>query len=108
MLRALVAEAGQAGVRDRIVCVFADLGGEDEWEGARELSESHSRHYGVRFVVMCREVDDGHGGRRPQGLLEYIALRRGMWPDAANRFCTSDTKRAPIMRLITRLVAEAR
>ena len=29
-----------------------------------------------------------------------------MWPDAARRYCTSDLKRAPVYRLMTRLAAE--
>ncbi|MBQ1164237.1 hypothetical protein KBZ21_40265, partial [Streptomyces sp. A73] len=31
---------------------------------------------------------------------------RGMWPDARNRYCTSDQKRGPSRKLITELVAE--
>src|SRR5262249_53997498 len=44
---------------------------------------------------------------RPQGLFEHIQERR-MWPDARRRYCTSDAKRAPVYRLMTRLAEECR
>jgi hypothetical protein len=87
VLRLLVREADKAGVRDRIVVVFADLGAEDEWPGTAELAAAHAAHYGLRFITVCRRVDDGHGGKRQQGLLEYME-HRGLWPDKQNRFCT--------------------
>ncbi|MBQ1164012.1 phosphoadenosine phosphosulfate reductase, partial [Streptomyces sp. A73] len=42
---------------------------------------------------------------RAQLLLEEIRAR-GMWPDARNRYCTSDQKRGPSRKLIPELVAE--
>lgn len=102
-----VTAADAAGVRDRIVVVFADLGDADEWPGTLELAREHAEHYGVRFEVVCREVTGEDGARRPQGLIEHIEAR-GMWPDAARRYCTSDAKRAPVYRLMTRLAAEHR
>jgi hypothetical protein len=69
------------------VCVFADLGDQDEWPGTAEIAAQHAACYGLRFVTVCRRVDDGHGGKRQQGLLEHIE-HRGMWPDARNRYCT--------------------
>lgn len=83
------------GVLDRIVMVHADLG-KVEWEGARELAQYHAAIKGVRFEVVERDGQD---------LLEHIDAR-GMFPDSANRFCTSDHKRDPIAKLFTRLVAE--
>jgi predicted phosphoadenosine phosphosulfate sulfurtransferase len=38
MLDVVVQAAEAAGVRDRIVTVFCDLGDEDEWPGTRELA----------------------------------------------------------------------
>jgi hypothetical protein len=49
MLRALVQAAEQAGVRDRVVCVFADLGDEDEWPGTAETA--------ARLLCTRRPVD---------------------------------------------------
>jgi len=109
MLRQLVAACTAAGVPlDRIVCVFADLGKDDEWPGTEEIARLHAEHYGLRFITVCRTIADRvTGERRQQGLLEYI-LHRGMWPDAKNRFCTSDLKRGPILTVMTRLVGEVR
>lgn len=102
-----VRAAGTAGVRDRIVTVFCDLADEDEWEGTRELAAEHAAHYGLRHEVVCREVTGPDGQRVQQSLSEHIAARpQQKWPDAARRFCTSDMKRAPVRRLLTRLAAE--
>jgi 3'-phosphoadenosine 5'-phosphosulfate sulfotransferase (PAPS reductase)/FAD synthetase len=103
MLDVLVEAARAAGVEDRIVVVHADLG-EEEWPQTLELAAEHAAHYGARFEVVRREVDG-----RPQGILEHLeAKARPMWPDAANRWCTSDHKRGPIWKLMTRLARELR
>lgn len=102
-----VTAAAAAGVRDRVVVVFADLGAADEWPGTAALAAEHAAHYGARFEVVRREVTDPDGARRPQGLIEHIR-ERGMWPDAARRYCTSDLKRAPVYRLMTALAREQR
>lgn len=103
-----VRQCDAAGVpRERIVTVFCDLGALDEWPGTRELAAEHAAFYGLRHEVVWREVDDGHGGKRQQGLSEHI-LERGKWPDRARRYCTSDMKRAPVYRLMTRLAQEKR
>ncbi len=106
-LDVLVEAAAAAGLHDRVVAVFADLGEDDEWPGTAELAREHAGHYGVRFEVVRREVTGPDGTRRPQGLFEHIEAR-GMWPDARRRYCTSDTKRAPVYRLMTRLAEECR
>lgn len=102
-----VRAAQAAGVRDRVMTVFADLGDEDEWPGTRELAAEHSAHYGLPHAVVCREVTNAAGERVPQSLSEHIEAR-GMWPDAARRYCTSDAKRAPVYRLMTALAADRR
>jgi len=107
MLRVLVQAAEADGARDRIVCVFADLGADDEWPGTAQIAAQHDSCYGLRFITVCRRADDGHGGKRQQGLLEHIG-HRGLWPDARNRYCTSDLKRGPVRTVMTRLVAEQR
>ena len=109
MLRLLVARCRAAGVPlERIVCVFADLGEDDEWPGTEEIARLHAAHYGLRFITVCRTVTDPATGlRRQQGLLEHI-VHRGMWPDAKNRFCTADLKRGPIRTVMTLLCGELR
>jgi 3'-phosphoadenosine 5'-phosphosulfate sulfotransferase (PAPS reductase)/FAD synthetase len=102
-----VAAAEAAGVRDRIVAVFADLGDEDEWPGTRELAAEHAAHYQVRHEVVWRTVPGPDGEPVQQSLSEHIE-QRGMWPDAARRYCTSDMKRGPVRKLMTRLAAEQR
>lgn len=101
MLRKLVALAEEAGVRDRIVCVFADLGDKDEWEGTEDIARYHAAFYGLRFIKVVKGETKGE----PVTLLEHIE-RRGMWPDQQNRYCTSDMKRDPISTVFTRLVKE--
>lgn len=88
--------ARDAGVLDRVVCVHADLG-TAEWEGTRQLAAEHAAAYGLRFEVVARNGAD---------LIDRIE-ERGMFPDAANRWCTSDFKRGPVRTLFTRLVAES-
>ena len=102
-----VRAADAAGVRDRIVTVFCDLGDEDEWPGTRELAAGHAAHYGLRHEVVRREITTPSGQRVQQTLTGHIE-QRGKWPDAARRYCTSDLKRAPVHRLMTRLAAEQR
>jgi 3'-phosphoadenosine 5'-phosphosulfate sulfotransferase (PAPS reductase)/FAD synthetase len=102
-----VQAADAAGVRHALVAVFADLGAADEWPGTAELAAEHAEHYRVRFERVCRQVTGPDGTRRPQGLIEHIE-QRGMWPDAARRYCTSDAKRAPVYRLMTALAREQR
>jgi 3'-phosphoadenosine 5'-phosphosulfate sulfotransferase (PAPS reductase)/FAD synthetase len=98
--------------RKRIVVVHADLG-RMEWPGTRELAAEQAAHYGVRFEVVSRigvvkSDDQGTTYRRGEtfgDILDY-ASRRGMWPDAQSRWCTSEFKRGPIRKLITRLHRE--
>jgi 3'-phosphoadenosine 5'-phosphosulfate sulfotransferase (PAPS reductase)/FAD synthetase len=82
-----VRAADLAGVRDRVVTVFCDLGEDDEWPGTRELAAEHAARYGLRHEVVRREVVNAAGQRVPQSLTEHIE-QRGMWPDAARRYCT--------------------
>lgn len=88
---------GRLGADPRIVAVHADLG-RMEWPGVRELAERQVARYGWRMEVVRKEGPD---------LLATIEAR-GMWPSSAARYCTSDFKRAPIRKLMTRLAAEHR
>ncbi|MCI0462472.1 MAG: phosphoadenosine phosphosulfate reductase family protein, partial [Gemmataceae bacterium] len=96
MLDYVVERADGAGVRDRVVVVHADLG-KEEWPGTPELAREHAAHYGLRF-----EVTRATG----PGLLDRVRRRR-MWPDPARRWCTSDLKRGPVLRVMTRLHRES-
>jgi 3'-phosphoadenosine 5'-phosphosulfate sulfotransferase (PAPS reductase)/FAD synthetase len=82
-----VRAAEAAGVRDRIVTVFCDLGADDEWPGTRELASEHAAFYQLRHEVAFRQVINTAGERVQQTLSEHIE-QRGMWPDAARRYCT--------------------
>lgn len=84
-----------------------DLGLDDEWPGTAELAAEHSGFCGLPHEVVYREVTMADGRRVQQTLTEHIEAR-GRWPDAARRYCTSDMKRAPVHRLLTRIAAEHR
>ncbi|MFI7608489.1 phosphoadenosine phosphosulfate reductase family protein [Micromonospora sp. NPDC049366] len=116
-----VPRAASAGVLDRVVVQYNDLGrvvwpstreadealaaeGFEPWlvdrfgdrPGCRDLARLHARHFGVRFEVRSRAGLD---------LLDDIE-RRGKFPDAARRWCTSDFKRGPGQKLLTELTRE--
>jgi len=86
--------------RERIVVSHQDLG-RIEWPGARELVEEHCDALGLRLEVSKYRNRDGDS----PDLLEYVK-RRGKWPDNKNRYCTSDYKRGPGGRVITKLYRE--
>lgn len=97
-LDVVVERTKRAGVRrSKIVVFHADLG-RVEWPGTPELAAEHAAHYGLRFEKIGR----------PQGDLLTHIEERGMWPDAARRYCTSDHKRAQGRKLLTQLAAETR
>ncbi|MEO0797458.1 MAG: phosphoadenosine phosphosulfate reductase family protein [Verrucomicrobiota bacterium] len=100
-LRTVVEECDQQGVsRDRIVVSHQDLG-HMEWDGTRELVEKQAAHYGLRVEVSRYRNKDGD----ELSLLDYVR-KRGKWPDSKNRFCTSEFKRGPGGRVITKLFRE--
>lgn len=101
-LDVVVEKARSAGVLDRMVVVHADLG-DNEWPGTPELAAEHAAAYGLRFEIVSRQREDGE----VETILERVE-ERGMWPDAARRWCTSDHKRGPIRKLMTQLAAEQR
>ncbi len=95
-LDVIVNLADSQGVsRDRLIVVHADLG-RVEWKGTAELAERQAKHYGLRFEKVSRRED----------LLTQIE-KRGMFPDSARRYCTSDHKRDQVGKLITRLHRES-
>lgn len=95
MLDLMVERATAAGVRDRLAVLHADLG-RMEWPGTKELAILQAGMYGLPTTVVARKGGD---------LLAHIE-QRGMFPDAARRYCTSDHKRGPILTAITALVRE--
>lgn len=95
MLDLMAREASRQGVLDRLAVGHADLG-RMEWPGTRDLAGAQASRYGLRFEVVA-----------PTGLdLLGRVLRRGMWPSARQRWCTSDLKRGPLRRLMTQLLRE--
>ncbi|MEW1700633.1 MULTISPECIES: phosphoadenosine phosphosulfate reductase family protein [unclassified Streptomyces] len=89
----VVTLAAEAGCLDKVVLVHADLGEESEWPGVRELAQRQAERWGVEFLVVQAD----------RGLLGLVE-KRGMWPDAARRLCTSTLKRdkiTPLFKQIT-------
>lgn len=102
-LRATVRQAEAQGYPlDRVVVSHQDLG-RMEWPGTRAVALAQASHYGLRFEVS--EYRDRKGQR-----LDLLAMvrRRGKWPSNAQRYCTSECKRGPGNRVITRLGLERR
>lgn len=100
MMRLVVDAARRQGVLDRVVAVHADLG-RVEWSGTKTLAELQSSMYGLRFEAVSRRQGD---------LLDHIE-KHGKFPGRIKggrnvRFCTSDHKRGPVMRVMTMLVRE--
>ena len=89
-LDVVVAAARATDVVSRVVVVHADLG-DAEWDGVPELAAEHAAHYGLRFEITSN----------PETILDRTA-RRGAWPSAKVRWCTSDHKRGPIRKVMTR------
>lgn len=85
---ARMAEA--AGAKGRVVLVHATF--PEEWPLTVEVVRAQAAQLGLPVEVV----------ERGEGLLDYV-LRRRMWPDAKRRYCTSEFKRAPVDKLLTRL-----
>ena len=101
-LRVVWYECTQRGVPlDRIVVSHQCLG-RMEWPGTLDLAKRQAKHYGLRFLV--ESYQDKAGARL--SLLDYVRQRR-KWPSSTTRFCTSEFKRSPGGRVLTRLSREA-
>ncbi len=87
--------------RGRIVVSHQDLG-RLEWRGTEDLVFEQAAHYYLRVEVSKYQ---NRAGDTPD-LLDYVRRRR-KWPDNQNRFCTSDFKRGPGGRVITKLWRES-
>ncbi|MGW1275573.1 phosphoadenosine phosphosulfate reductase domain-containing protein [Streptomyces tsukubensis] len=116
----ICALAAKLGLLHRVVIVHADLG-TIEWEGTRALAQEQARRLGVRFEVVRAEGGDllartlarfvklkakAEQTARDEGRDPATAKAAPAFPSASARWCTSDLKRGPIRKLITRLVAE--
>ncbi|MEV0437679.1 phosphoadenosine phosphosulfate reductase family protein [Streptomyces spectabilis] len=112
--------AAKVGLLHRVVIVHADLG-DVEWEGTRKLAQEQARRLGVRFEIVKAEGGDllsrtvarffklkakAEKEAREQGLDPATAKIAPAWPSSSARWCTSDLKRGPVRKLMTRLVAE--
>lgn len=119
MLDRIVVQARSAGAFDRLFTVHADMGlmewpsvhhGGRDYPSNRELVAQTALHYGIpaeRHIETRRVVIDPDGTRRAQSLLEQIAMWR-KFPDAARRWCTSDSKVGKIQVALTPLVNQCR
>ncbi|TLQ39282.1 phosphoadenosine phosphosulfate reductase domain-containing protein [Streptomyces marianii] len=87
--------AKAAGCLDKIVVVHADIGQDAEWPGVRDLAQQQAERYGLRFVVVKASVEF-------LGMVE----KRGLWPDAQTRLCTSSLKRDEAAKFFTEIVNE--
>lgn len=100
-LRRVVRMADEVGYpRDRIVVFHADLG-HVEWSGTKDLAKEQAEHYGLRLEVAKYQSKDGE----QLTLLDYVR-RRKKWFSPSIRFCTSEYKRGPGGRTITKLSRE--
>ena len=113
MLDYVVELARAAGVMERVVVIHADLG-RVEWEGTGELAARQAAAYGLRFIVTSRiggiatvSGDTYTKGETFGDLLDY-AERRKAWPSSKARWCTSEFKRGPILKVFTALAKEHR
>lgn len=82
---------------DRIHVSHQDLG-KVEWEGTFDLVKEQCTFFGLQFHFSKRRNRAGYN----ENLLEYIE-RRGFFPSNTQRFCTSDFKRGPGQRVVTKL-----
>jgi 3'-phosphoadenosine 5'-phosphosulfate sulfotransferase (PAPS reductase)/FAD synthetase len=78
------------GVKDRLALAHATF--REEWLGTVDVVKKQAEQLGLPLHVV----------ERGEGLLDYVR-RRKMWPSNKQRYCTSDFKRDPINKLITKL-----
>ncbi|WP_051853513.1 phosphoadenosine phosphosulfate reductase family protein [Streptomyces sp. NRRL S-146] len=109
----VVSLAAAAGALHKVVVVHADLA-DIEWEGTASLAREQSFMLNVpRFEVVQAQGDLLARVAARYAKLKAKALAEGKpvapaWPSASARWCTSDLKRGPIRRLMTRLTDERR
>lgn len=101
-LRVVMEACAAQGVPRARVVVSHQCLGKAEWPGTLELVHRQATRYGLRVEV------SQYRNRQQQeiSLMEYIRLR-GKWPSNQQRYCTSEFKRGPGGRVITKLFREA-
>lgn len=82
-----------------IVISYQDLG-KAAWNYTKELVEKQALLYNLK-VYYSRRIDKN---KKVETFLEYVKRRR-MWPSNKQRWCTSDYKRGPGMKIVTSLTA---
>jgi len=87
----------QGFANDKIVVSHQDLG-ESEWKGTKELAQTQAELFDLPIYYAKRRNKAGFN----ETLLEYVE-RRGKWPSQKQRYCTSDFKRGPGNRVVTKL-----
>lgn len=83
--------------RSKIVVSHQDLG-HVEWSGTKELCKKQADLFGLDIHYSKQRNMAG----KEETLLEYVE-KRGMWPSNKTRYCTSDFKRGPGGRVVTKL-----
>jgi 3'-phosphoadenosine 5'-phosphosulfate sulfotransferase (PAPS reductase)/FAD synthetase len=86
--------------KERIHVSHQDLGAM-EWAGTFDLVAEQSSYFGLQVHYSKRRDKDGN----EETLLEYVKRRR-KWPSNKQRYCTSDFKRAPGLRVVTALTKQ--
>jgi len=90
-----------AGIQDypveKIVVSHQCLG-RMEWPGTKELATKQAEHFGMKIYYSERRTAAGEN----ETILDY-ARRREKWPSNKQRWCTSDFKRGPGARVVTKL-----
>ncbi|REC40572.1 phosphoadenosine phosphosulfate reductase family protein [Chryseobacterium sp. 5_R23647] len=81
----------------KIIVSHQDLG-KMEWKGTKELVKAQADLFGYDVYYSKRRDKNGY----EETLLEYIE-RRKMFPSNKQRYCTSDFKRGPGARVLTKL-----
>ena len=97
MLDEMVHKASAAGVLDRLVVVYSDLG-RVVAPGTDKLAEAQAAHYGVRFHRIAPQTND---------LLVQIEFVQGSFPTSGQRYCTSDHKSTPVSKFFTMELKQA-
>lgn len=72
-----------------------------EWKETKELAKEQADLFGLKIEYSTRRDKDG----KEDDLLTY-AENRGKWPSNKQRWCTSDFKRGPGARVVTRLTKD--
>jgi 3'-phosphoadenosine 5'-phosphosulfate sulfotransferase (PAPS reductase)/FAD synthetase len=101
-LRVVVEEANRQGYPLSRIVVSHQCLGHVEWRGTLDLVKVQAEHYGLRLEVSKYRTKEGV----QLGLLDYVR-KRGKWPSSSARYCTSDFKRGPGGRVVTKLYREA-